>query len=472
MGRFVVRLGITAVLALECAGQYPPGQYPPGQYPPGQYPPGQSRGRYPDSGTTFPRIPGRKPKGDEKITVIAVDGTLRKLSEKELVLEAKTAVLRFRLTAKAIFVDKGGEAVRDSLLKPGDSLTVQARPEDPETAVRIVLVKSGGGQERANAGSEIDPSIARAPTANDMGRPRTITVKGGKADDDSEKDEKADARRSKAPAQEEDRERPRYGRSEPARDRNEKADDAKAAEPKLVKAEPAPVPKGLRDPAKEPDEEVLAEARSAVRAFAANLPKAQAKVKTTKYFKAGGGEWQRLEEAAAVVSFADGKADYASLELDGNPTNRSVEQLGFAAVADFERALEAVVGAKAGVVLRRVKAASVDSRPALLYEFQVAQADSQWWLVSADGRRYNPPFSGTLAVDQETHRVLRVEQKSGEIPSEFPFASMEWAFDFTLIRLDKKTYLTPSQATTISCLHGSGTCTRRVSEFREYGRPE
>src|SRR3974377_1940762 len=99
-------------------GQYPGGQYPGGQYPGGQYPPGQYPSTYPGSplpgGIPMPNIhlPGRKPKapkGEEKVhtTVSSADGCLRRLGEKDLVLEtAKHALLRFRLLAKTKFENK------------------------------------------------------------------------------------------------------------------------------------------------------------------------------------------------------------------------------------------------------------------------------------------------------------------------------------------------------------------------------
>src|SRR5712692_7987901 len=86
-------------------GQYPPGQYPPGQYPPGQYPPGQYPNTYPTRlpggvpiGIPVPEIKLPKKKGDktpgagsshddEKMTVASVDGSLRKLGEKDLLLQ-------------------------------------------------------------------------------------------------------------------------------------------------------------------------------------------------------------------------------------------------------------------------------------------------------------------------------------------------------------------------------------------------
>ena len=118
--------GVSAV-AQTYPGQYPPGQYPPGQYPPGQYPPGQyPPGQYPPN--TYPgRLPGGIPVGlpvpevklpkkqpkeksdDVKTTLASVDGSLRKLGEKDLLLQAAhQRVLRFRLTGQDAIPQQGG----------------------------------------------------------------------------------------------------------------------------------------------------------------------------------------------------------------------------------------------------------------------------------------------------------------------------------------------------------------------------
>ena len=50
------------------------------------------------------------------MTVATVDGTLRKLGEKELVLQTRNAMLRFRLLSKTQFLNKQNEAIRDEFL--------------------------------------------------------------------------------------------------------------------------------------------------------------------------------------------------------------------------------------------------------------------------------------------------------------------------------------------------------------------
>jgi len=114
-------------------GQYPPGQYPPGQYPPGQYPPNQYPTRLPGGiPVNLPvpdvKLPKRQTKNEKsgdslKVTFASVDGTLRKVGEKDLLLQtSKKNLLRFRLLPKTQFRDKEGQPIRDSLLHPGDQL--------------------------------------------------------------------------------------------------------------------------------------------------------------------------------------------------------------------------------------------------------------------------------------------------------------------------------------------------------------
>ena len=105
-----------------------------------------------------------------------MDGTLRKLGEKDLLLQTGgKQILRFRVLAKTQFRNKQGEPIRDSLLHPGDQLTVQANPDDEETALRVILLRNGTEAERAAAEKPYEEASVRAPRAEDFGKSRTVT---------------------------------------------------------------------------------------------------------------------------------------------------------------------------------------------------------------------------------------------------------------------------------------------------------
>jgi hypothetical protein len=71
-----------------------------------------------------------------------VQGSLRKLGAKDLYLHTSgKGKVRFRLLANTGFRNQQGSPIRDSLLKPGDQLSVFVNPDDPETAVSVVLIR-------------------------------------------------------------------------------------------------------------------------------------------------------------------------------------------------------------------------------------------------------------------------------------------------------------------------------------------
>jgi TonB family protein len=99
----------------------------------------------------------------------SVDGTLRRLVEKELLLQtASGKVLRFRLLTKTEFRDRDGKPIRDSLLHPGDRISVEVSSDDVETAVYVIPNSSGTDPEREAASAPVDAARVAAPDIGDF----------------------------------------------------------------------------------------------------------------------------------------------------------------------------------------------------------------------------------------------------------------------------------------------------------------
>lgn len=82
-------------------------------------------------------LPAAPPNGSPK----SVNGSMRKLGQKDRYLRTDgNKVLKFRLLAGTRFRDEQGAAIRDSLLRQGDQLSVIVSSDDPETAISVVLV--------------------------------------------------------------------------------------------------------------------------------------------------------------------------------------------------------------------------------------------------------------------------------------------------------------------------------------------
>jgi hypothetical protein len=448
--------GILVCAALAFAqypGQYPPGQYPPGQYPPGTYPPGT----YPPN--TYPtRLPGGVPvnlpvpevklpkkqpkekgKDDElKVTMASVDGALRRMGEKDLYLQtAPKQVLRFRLLAKTQFRNKEGEPVRDSLLHPGDQLSVQVNTDDAETALKVTLLRTGSSSERAAAEQPLDESTIRVPRSEDLSKPRTVTAR--------------ETNSSESPSE-----------SEPAKG------DAKSDSPSNDGAPPVIPPSARQDPSSS-DEQMIQHARAAAASFTAELPSYLVQQVTTRLFSTTfPASWQTIDVVTAEVAYVDGKEDYRDIKVNGAPVGSAPEKTGSWSTGEFGTTLEDILSTYTNANFKRRASDRIAGRPAAIFDYTVAASNSHWTIVSPDGRRVNPAYEGAIWIDRETHRVLRIEQRTNALPTDFPTSKAESVLDYAFARIEARTYLLPSKAEILGCMRGSGACTKNSIEFRNY----
>jgi hypothetical protein len=469
--RFFVIAAVLFVTAASDAtaqtypGQYPPGQnpgqYPPGQYPPGQYPPGQ----YPGTGIQIPGIhlPSRKPKdsnnsNDPKVTVATVDGSLRKLSEKDLLLQTKQAILRFRLIAKTQFKNKAGDQIRDSLLHPGDQLTIFVSPDDPETALRVVLAREGTAIERAGGEQTVDEAQVRAPSSADLGKSTKMAMGGGSGsggppiNNDTIGSGGGSSASSSDPG-----DRPSL-----KRDEGSEGGTATSAEPA------AAAPTATRDANLMGDAEIIGEARNAAMSFSQGLPNFLTHQVTKRYFSGGfPPSWRQLDEVSAELAYLNGKEDYRDIRVDGQPALRPVESSGSWSTGDFGTTLDDVMSPGTNATFRRRGEERIGVRSAIVYNYTVDEANSHWTLVSPDGRKVNPAYEGAIWVDKETLRILRLEQRATSLPRGYPFTRAEYTLVYGWVRIDDKAYLMPASGENVGCMSG-GTCNRNTTEFRDY----
>ena len=259
--------GVSVIAFAQLPGQYPPNQYP---YPGGQYPGGQYPGTNRLPRLPIPRLPGKK---DKDKAGKGIEGVLRQLGEKELVLDVDGGPeQRFRLIAKTQFKDAKGEAIRDSLLKPGDRLRVEPSADDPETALRVVLVEKGNGAAAEAKGPE-----TKAPPAAGT------------------REEKPEAEESKEPPE--------------------------PPPPPVVKAAPVNPVARAGDPKTLPDEQILKEAKEAAAGYAGTWPAGfTARQKVDRFFStAGPANWQVLETVTADHAYRGpaGVDEYLNLMVAG-----------------------------------------------------------------------------------------------------------------------------------------------------------
>ncbi|MEZ5398362.1 MAG: hypothetical protein R2729_01755 [Bryobacteraceae bacterium] len=412
--RAIVTRGIVRVLCVWVATAQVPERYPQGrQYPGGLPPPGipwPKRGKKDDNKDAA-----------KKVRLASVEGTLRELAAKHMLLEVKSGdLLRFRLTAKTQFTGKDGKPIRDSLLNPGDAMAVLADPGDEETAVTVIFLRAGRDEDRARASAAVDAAKVRAPESRDFGKVRTVKV--------------AEA-------------------------------DAETDEPKVEESAAGLSPEESRRMT-DADSELVTRIKEAAASFAISLPEFAAS-QTTKRYAKDGSQWRLVETITAGVSYASGAEEYRDLRVNGQPSNRRPEEAGAWSAADFGAALEQVLSVAAGASFERQTDTRRDGRQQAVLSYAVSEGRSQWTVVAPDGKKFRPAYSGTIEAEADTGRTVLIEQRAGTLPDGFGLKSVEVTLEFAPATVKGKEYWLPAGGETISCAR-DGACTREETVLTDY----
>ena len=401
----------------------------------------------------MPKLPGKKSKdtsdsNSTRVALRAVDGTLRELGEKDLYLEtAKRKILKFRTLAKTQFRDKEGEQVRDSLLKPGDQLSVQVNGDDPETALRVILTHKSTDAERARAERPFDHDSAQTPVEAD-------THSSGATEVAAE----PSARSKPDSSDTGDREIPTLARA----GTSDSTHPAEKAAPPVESAKPVSRPNASAD-------DIISQARDAADRLTDGLPNFLVQQNTTRYFsRVLPPQWQVLDTVTAEVASVNGKEDYRNIMVNGKPSNRPVEKTGAWSTGEFQTTLDSLLNPYTLAAFHKTKDDTIDGRSAYTYDFQVRQQNSNWDIHAPDGSVATPAYSGTVWIDKATFNVMRIEEQTGPLPSSFPFDKAESVVEYSFVNIDGKTYPLPIHSEILTCQRGSSTCTKNEIRFQNY----
>ena len=100
------------------------------------------------------------------------------------------------------------------------------------------------------------------------------------------------------------------------------------------------------------------------------------------------------------------------------------------------------------------RATTIVNRAAFRYDFSVEQPNSHWHIES-EGQSYQPGYTGSIWIDKENYRVLRIELSAQNMPRSFPLDQVESAVDYDYVLIGEGKYLLPVHSEALSCAHGS-----------------
>jgi hypothetical protein len=80
----------------------------------------------------------------------------------------------------------------------------------------------------------------------------------------------------------------------------------------------------------------------------------------------------------------------------------------------------------------------------------------------------NASYRGSVWIEKQSGRVLRLEMQAHDLPEAFPLNRLETDIEFSPIRIADQSTLLPAHVETIGCNRDPQVCSRSVIEFQNY----
>ena len=155
-----------------------------------------------------------------------------------------------------------------------------------------------------------------------------------------------------------------------------------------------------------------------------------------------------------------------ALKIDGRAATDPGKS-GWWSQGEFAGTLPMVLAPEVEAQFTRQRPVTFANRAAYRYDYSVEQENSVW-RVSADSSGYAPAHGGTIWIDRETSRVLRLEISARNLQAKFPLSAVTTTVEYGFVKIGDGKYLLPSHSETVICQRDSAVCHRNVTDFRNY----
>jgi len=220
-----------------------------------------------------------------------------------------------------------------------------------------------------------------------------------------------------------------------------------------------------------PGDPIVNSARDAAFEFTDTLPNYVVKQFTTRYqtdtARGNRTSWQALDVVTADVVAENGKESYKNILVNGKPPRDAIEKTGSWSTGEFATVLQGILAPQTDADFHNKRSTTIVNRAAWKYDYSVEQPNSMWH-VYASSESYIPGYTGTIWIDKENYRVLRIEMAAVNMPRSFALDDVESAVDYDYVMIGDKKYLLPVHSEALSCVRGTAECTRNVIDFRNY----
>jgi hypothetical protein len=221
---------------------------------------------------------------------------------------------------------------------------------------------------------------------------------------------------------------------------------------------------------------ILEQARRHAAEFAEELPNFIVTQLVSRYVRTPENkDWQLEDRLEIELTYRSGKGEeFKLLRVNGKPAVQSYVDIGGStSTGEFGSMLNALFSPASKAEFKEIKRETFHGRPTVVYDFKIKKANSSSTISEAQSKKsIVAGYSGTIWIDTESARALRIEEAHDDIPAGFPVSLSENAVEYDWITIGGERYLLPVRAEVLLGLDVQKVYTRNVIEFSGYRKFE
>lgn len=186
-------------------------------------------------------------------------------------------------------------------------------------------------------------------------------------------------------------------------------------------------------------------------------------------------DWKLVDTLEIELTYSSQKGEqFKVLKVDGKPTKLTYEEVGGSTSSgEFGSLLAALFLPQTRTQFREVKKEVFNGKQTVVYDFTVKKVNSTSRIGDRNsGKTIIAGYSGSIWIDTDTKRVLRIESANEGMPADFPITLSENAVEYEWVKIEGEPYLLPVRAELILGRDSERFYTRNVIEFRNYKKFE
>jgi hypothetical protein len=182
----------------------------------------------------------------------------------------------------------------------------------------------------------------------------------------------------------------------------------------------------------------IEETRKVVRDYLEELPDFICQEVIERYYDfEGRGAWDRADKLTYELTYSRGKGEsYKPINAIGRPVTRPLEQVGgTTSTGDFATFLARLFDVESKAIFTAAGKERLGVRQTRIYDYRVPREYSKLTVKVEGASAVIAGYSGSVWIDEETKRVLRINQVLDDLPKNYPGGIFETSLDYDIVKL-------------------------------------